>query len=454
MKRERIAYLFLTIATAFLIVFLCFLPTTCSRLKKEHVVVFQTTVPDTIRVLLFANTSDYFIYKGVPMGFQYELLQEAGKALGKTMRIAVERDYDKAYLAIFSGKYDIIAMDHEKNQAIDYYLTSSVPHSSSYPVLVERTSHLVPEGCSRELTISSAFPAEIMMDSLLDQEYVWNKIVREDLNTGELFDKLQNREINFLICDHHEAILLFTFFSDLKIVKKVGPEFDRSWILKNGNNVLNEDINRWLGHFKESKKYESLYKKYFSQTSRLIHLSFNKSKYNRISEYDKIIKKIAKKYDFDWKYISSIIFQETKFYPSVTGVGGSFGLMQLMPKTGERFGVTEDSPVEEQVEAGVRYLAYLRKMYAFIDEKERLKFIAGAYNSGPGHIDDARQLCEKEGFDSMDWEQVSRFLALKSKKEYYTRPDVKHGYYPGSHTVKYVAQVMERYQAYSVAIRE
>ena len=80
--------------------------------------------------------------------------------------------------------------------------------------------------------------------------------------------------------------------------------------------------------------------------------------------------------------------------------------------------------------------------------------MAGAYNSGPGHILHAIALCEKYGEDSTHWPKVSEYLILKSHKEYYQDPVVKCGYYPGKHTVNYVDEVMTRYNGFSITKEE
>ena len=75
---------------------------------------------------------------------------------------------------------------------------------------------------------------------------------------------------------------------------------------------------------------------------------------------------------------------------------------------------------------------YIRFLYNIfngkVDTNEIYYFVAGSYNSGPGHILDAITLGKKYGGDSEHWESVKEFLLLKSHKEYYSDPDVKCGY--------------------------
>jgi membrane-bound lytic murein transglycosylase F len=83
------------------------------------------------------------------------------------------------------------------------------------------------------------------------------------------------------------------------------------------------------------------------------------------------------------------------------------------------------------------------------DEKERVKFVLAAYNIGPGHIIDARNLARKNGADPNQWdENVDQYLLRKSDPLYYNDPVVKHGYCRGTETYRYVHEVLERYEHY------
>jgi len=411
----------------------------------------EKTKKEIIRVLLFSKASDYFLYKGSPVGFQYELIKELEKALGKKVKIMVESDINLIMDAVFTNDYDIVAIDFKENPLLDYYQTFSIPHSTTYSVLVGRKGIMIDTLKNADIVVSSYFSNIIEKDSL-PQNVGWNIISKEE-QIEELFEEVQNGDADFLICDYNEAVTMLTFCTDLSIVKQVGKHYDRKWNLTGKNKALNQKIDRWIEKFKQSTKYKYLCKKYFSFQSQVIAQSFHKSKHNKISPFDAIIKHSAEKAKLDWRFLASIIFQESKFQTGLVGFGGSFGVMQMMPVTGATYGVTDESSLEEQVFAGSRYLNKLRETYKDIQDKyEQLKFIAGAYNSGPGHINDAQRLCIKYGKNPDQWKDVAYYLALKNRPEYYNDDEVKHGYYPGNHTVKYVSEVMERYVGYKAVV--
>ena len=146
-----------------------------------------------------------------------------------------------------------------------------------------------------------------------------------------------------------------------------------------------------------------------------------------------------------------MIYQESHFNNNSRGWGGSFGLMQFMPKTGSKFGVDTNSTAHENIVAGINYLKYLDDYWkpTISDSTDRIPFILASYNVGPGHLLDARRLTEKYGKDPFVWEDnVDFYLLNKSKAKYYKDELVRHGYCKGYITYNYVNEILIRYKHY------
>jgi len=402
-----------------------------------------------IHALLLFHAADYFVYRGVPIGFQYEMLKELEKGIGRKVSIQIETDANNINKELLGDNFDIITMDFIRSGFLLPLFELSLPHSYSYPVLVSAKSAVTES--TDTILVSGDFSAILFFAK--NSPYNDYLIQRNNnFSTEELFEKTDNGDIPYLICDYNQAITLLPFYSNVQILDKAGPQFERRWLLSKKNVQLNEDINHWLLDFKKTSKYRRLLQKYFSQESSFLYASFAKRDKGDISKYDAVIKKYAQKYGFDWRFVASIIYQETKFNTDLTGKGGSYGLMQLMPATMEYYGISETDDEEANIRAGVQHLNSIRKSFDDIeDEEEKLYFLAASYNAGRGHIFDAQRLCAKYGANYQKWADVAKHLLLKSKREIVADPLVKSGYFPGSHTVKYTQQVMERYAAYKIA---
>ena len=89
------------------------------------------------------------------------------------------------------------------------------------------------------------------------------------------------------------------------------------------------------------------------------------------------------------------------------------------------------------------------RLPAGTSEKDRMSIVLASYNSGIGHVSDARRLARVHGENPNSWEVVARYLTLKSQPEYYENEVVKCGRFTGSNqTLAYVNDVMGRYDKY------
>jgi membrane-bound lytic murein transglycosylase F len=149
--------------------------------------------------------------------------------------------------------------------------------------------------------------------------------------------------------------------------------------------------------------------------------------------------------------LASLIYQESRFYPDTVAWSGAFGLMQMMPGTAMDYGLDSLSSPEDQIRAGVEFIAALEKQLTdkTANVEERTKFVLAAYNAGIAHIYDARRLAEKYQKDPFKWDNnVDFFILNKSKPEYYNDSVVRYGYCRGEETYTFVNQIYERFEHY------
>ena len=450
-KRSVFLYAAFAIATAVvMLLVLCRPQPVYTPIPKDDVVYVENRT-NTLHVLLFCHSSDYFLYRGTTVGFQYELLNILGDSLQKDIQFTFTTDPEEVRSHFFTSDFDIIAFDVDPNQSNRDKLCLSEPHSTFHPVLLQHRKAL--PDTADVIHVPSHFPCIINNDSLPVVNGKW-QFCSDTLLAEELVELLQDDSIHYLVTDCNTAIMLNPFYSDLQIVKSIGPEVERRWVLNPANISKNDSINNWLLSFRQTEKYAKLCNKYFHPHSRYILGGGREKRKRSISSYDAVMKRYGTKYGVDWRFVSSIIRQESGFKTDLVGMGGSFGVMQMMPATAANFGVSDTSSVEQQICAGVRLLARLDHMFAKYveDADERLYYVAAAYNAGSGHVVDACELCIKYGGDVTSWKEVSQYLLLKKEHKYYSDPVVKCGYYPGRHTVNYVEDVMNRYHGYRMSL--
>jgi hypothetical protein len=95
------------------------------------------------------------------------------------------------------------------------------------------------------------------------------------------------------------------------------------------------------------------------------------------SSYDAIIEKYANHYSLDPSLIRSIIATESGFNPRAVSPKGARGLMQLMPATAERLGVSNSFDPEQNIHGGVKHFRSLMDNF-----NNNLTLSLAAYNAG------------------------------------------------------------------------
>jgi membrane-bound lytic murein transglycosylase F len=226
------------------------------------------------------------------------------------------------------------------------------------------------------------------------------------------------------------------------------------WAVNKQNSDLYLTLNDWLDSLKNTNFYPILLKKYYSPTSKnrtALRQNYQKISTNSISFlYDDLIKKYAQKYDLDWRLIAAIIYHESGFNHNIKGKGGSYGLMQIMPKTAAGLGMKNKYLPENQILYGCKYLNKLKIKYIEkgVDSTDLYKFILAAYNAGSYRIDDACLVAEMKGLNPNKWQDIEKILPKLSDKKYTKNIPLKCGNYNGQFTQNYVSKVWKTYLHY------
>lgn len=101
-----------------------------------------------------------------------------------------------------------------------------------------------------------------------------------------------------------------------------------------------------------------------------------------VSRYDKMINYLAQVFTIEAALIKAVIHVESAFDKDAVSSKGAYGLMQLMPATARRFGVSERQEPLENLRGGVKYLKWLLNHY-----RGDLELTVAAYNAGEGAVD-------------------------------------------------------------------
>ncbi len=425
-----------------------------------------------IRAVINVNQASYFIYKGEPMGFHFELLKRFADYLELELEIITSNDIDEALGYLQSGAADLVAVGLSVSADRKEMMRFTEPLLQSSQVLVQRK----PAGWEKMTEIAAE---EKLVRNQLDlagktiyvqkgssyAQRLYNLeresgmdigVVEVPYDAEELARQVARGEIDYTVCDDYMSNIISALYPVLDMSTPVSFPLNIAWsVRKDGTDALLEAINGWITGFKTTREYARLERKYFSG---LRPAAIAASEYfattsgGKVSPFDEIIKSYSDSIGWDWRLVAALIYQESRFNPSVRSPRGAYGLMQVMPETGRYFGFDVTRSVENNIRAGISYLRMLDKLFSewVPDPEERVKFILASYNAGHGHVIDAIRLAEKNGLDPGRWDNnVALFLERKSDPAFYADPVVRNGRLRQGVAVNaYVAGILKTYQHY------
>ncbi len=429
-----------------------------------------------IEALVDNNSVSYFIYKGRPMGYEYELLQRLATELKVELKIKVISGIEEAIDKLNKGEGDLIAFPLTITKERTEYVSFTNAFFTTQQVLVQKKPsnwRRQPPDLTEKKMIRS--PVELVGKDIyvirqssfkqrlenLSQEVGGEIIIHEDsanAETESLIRKVATGEIQFTVSDQMLAQVNELYYPNIDINTVLSLPQQIAWAMRSNSPSLLTATNQWLAVIKRLGIFQVVHDRYFNSprfSATLASSDYSSLNGEKLSPYDDQLKKEALGLGWDWRLLASVVFQESNFNPGVESWAGAIGLMQVMPETGQYFGVHDLWNPEKNIAVGSRFLKFLDEYWkkTVTDDVERKKFVLASYNVGLSHVIDAQRLTKKYGKKENQWDDnVGFYLAQKSNPKYYRDALVLAGYCRCDGPVLYVKQVLQRYEEYKIHI--
>jgi len=418
----------------------------------------------TLKVLAPYNSTTYFVYRGEPLGYEYELLREFASAEGLELKMVVVTDPKSLLPLLNEGEGDVAASrlmptpDTEAQAAFTNRLYQTEPalvQQEDAPAAAGKAAEKAlapgPADPSPEVDIQARLvtrPEQLAgkrVDLPEQSPYERTLVELSDEISGEirvvelgevqdeaLAQKVARGEVEFTVMQANLAELKEAEFSNLKVRPVVGQKHEVAWAVRKNSPQLLAELNNWIADKKNEGLLARLYRKYFVDMRGHIERAtsdYLTSSTGKLCAYDDLLKTHAAEIGWDWRLLASQVYQESRFKPDAKSWAGASGLLQLMPATARQVGVRDPFDPEQNVGGATRYLKWLEDFWdeRIEDEGERLKFVLASYNCGAGHVEDAQRLASKYGGDPLVWADVSYWLLQKSTQQYSSDEVVKFG---------------------------
>ncbi|WP_193161101.1 transporter substrate-binding domain-containing protein [Microbulbifer hainanensis] len=410
-----------------------------------------------LRLLTYNGPTGYFLWKGVLMGFDFEL----AKAFAEKHRLqlqVVAVPFDKSLVQwLKEGRGDIAGAfstftPERKAQGVAF----TVPYAEMAEKILSNSDKPPIETPldlkGRTITLRAFSPFSASAHALKETGLGVKVVVAPpDVSYLQLIAMVASGELDATIMDASTAEIEASVRPELLAGMQTADPRPKGWMLLPQNWQLLKEVNKFIKQYRKSDKYQNLVKIYLKPDRR--HLQRMEARIipgADLSPFDALVKDYATRYQFDWRLVTAQMWQESSFNPRAVSPVGAQGLLQVMPNTAKDMGIPPPLfEPERGIRAGVKYLRWVRNRFpAGTKLDEKLWFTLASYNAGLGHLLDAQVLARELGLDPNKWFGNVEVAMLKlSEPQYFKK--ARYGYVRGAEPVQYVRNISNLYKAYT-----
>ena len=418
-----------------------------------------------IRVLTTFNRTNFFLSGSKSLGFEYSLLKEYENFLNKRIprnQLKVVLEFipvsrDELVSGLVDGLGDVAAagltITSQRLKQVDFtdpYLTGIdeivVTHKTIKGLknLEDLSGHKVFVRQS-----SSYYESLLELNRKLAHKRMKSvRIVKadENLETEDILELVNSGAIGITISDSHIAKIWSKVFKDLRLHEnakaRIGSRI--AWMVRKNNPELKESLNEFVATHRKGTLLGNIYFNRYYKKTRWIKNPLTRQEKAKLYKYTDLFRKYGSRYGFDWMLIMALAYQESGLDQNKKNPSGTMGIMQVLPSTAadKRIGIRNIHLVENNIHAGMKYLALLRDRYfnnEGIRPRDKVRFALAAYNAGPAKIKQVRALAKRMGLDPHRWFRNSEMAALKII---------------GQETVRYVSNINKYYILFRFAFEK
>jgi membrane-bound lytic murein transglycosylase MltF len=178
-----------------------------------------------------------------------------------------------------------------------------------------------------------------------------------------------------------------------------------NWYTRASAPLLNATVDRFIAGYQAPPDQDTAFVKAYARLYK-VHYPLASADRRRLEQLRPLLQRNARQQGMDWLNLAALAFKESALNPSARGAGGATGLLQITPAAAQRVGVGNIQEVDNNVQAGAKYLAMIqRKFFSSqkLNDRERMAFVLAAYNLGPERVQAMRVEARKRGLNPDRW---------------------------------------------------
>jgi membrane-bound lytic murein transglycosylase F len=382
-------------------------------------------------------------------GFEHDLATLFARELGVTVTFKVMPSYTKLISHLESNRAHIAAAGIAPSPELRQKFAFSPAYKSIQYQLIYRTDDKRPKNIgdigNRKIAVIAETPAhDIVRDLTGNTPTLAIEVLPHESTTDDLLKALDENRADVALVDTNAFSVSRRLHPDLSAAFNVGRETKVAWAFSNAADYdLQQSSVRFFEKIRNNGTLNRLMDRYYGHVNRIQPIDTEAMLEKIQTELPKLkmyFHEAERLTGIDWRIIAAIGYQESHWDPLATSPTGVRGLMMLTEDTADRMKVKNRLDARESILGGAQYVALLRDTVPTrIPEPDRTWLALAAYNQGYGHLEDARILTTRLGFNADTWLDVRKVYPKLTEPEYYDT--LKHGYCRGNEAVQFVENI-------------
>ena len=431
------------------VLFIGVLVVLCLRLSGSHqpTKLEQTFLDGELHVVSRNGPTTYYEGPNGFTGLEYDLIKGFADFLGVTLVVHEQDSLTGLLEDLANQRYDLAAAGLSIPEADSAELRYALPYQEVRELLIYNRNNARPQSLA-ELTgrtlLVMAGSAHTETLRQLQAEYPqlqWAEHSEADMN--DLIEMVHRGEIDYAIVNSNAFKMSEPMYPRVGVALELNGQRQLAWAFpQSRDNSLFDKAQAYLRGLDLSGDLEQLIANYSVpiDLDRGGALTIAQRIESRLPKWEPHLKAAGKAQGLEWQLLAAMSYQESHWNAKAKSYTGVRGLMMLTLAAAKDMGVKDRLDPIQSINGGAKYLkSIFERISSTVTGEDRLWMALAAYNTGLGHLEDARTLTSQMGGNANRWLDVKKHLPLLAKRKYYR--NLKHGYARGWEPVEYVENI-------------
>lgn len=385
------------------------------------------------------SPTTYFLdADGQPAGFEHDLADAFARHQGWNTRFVVADTLDQLMEILASGQAHIAAAGLTATDQRRQHMRFGPTYAQVKEWVVCRQGGPIPRGVEDlvglrlEVVAGSSHAGHLEAHRKRVPDLAW--IAMKTPGADELLERVDIGLADCAIADSDSLDVARNFHPNIRPAFVLESAQPQAWAIARGLDTrFARELVKFFDGIEQSGELRRLKERYFGHVKRLREMDvvgILERRLTLLRDLRPHFHAAQSETGIDWRLLAALAYQESQWDAHAVSPTGVRGLMMLTADTADRLGVRNRLDARESILGGARYLAMLKdKLPEEVPEPDRTWLALAAYNIGPGHLNDARNLARKLGKDANAWNDMKAVLPLIARAEY--RDRLRYGYARG-----------------------